>query len=137
MTTAEIENTRHAIVALALELPSDVYSDISPLLFAVVIKLEKAKGERDELKAKFDFTYCAYCGEEFPADDNAATQVGKHIKTCSKHPMRDVEAELTKYKAVVERVRQCERNIDLLITDPTRAEVKASYRDCLEPVDTQ
>ena len=45
--------------------------------------------------------------------------------------------ELETAQKVVERVRQCERNIDLLITDPTRAEVKASYRDCLEPVDTQ
>ena len=43
-------------------------------------------------------TYCAYCGAEYPLDDNAATLVSEHIKMCEKHPMRAVEAELRKWQ---------------------------------------
>ena len=49
------------------------------------------------------FTYCAYCGEEFPADaPNGAEHIGVHIRTCAKHPMRDLERELQawRYRAI-------------------------------------
>ena len=36
-------------------------------------------------------TYCAYCGEQYPLDDAAASRVSEHIKTCVKHPMRELE----------------------------------------------
>lgn len=34
-------------------------------------------------------TYCAYCGEEFPADtEDAINNVEKHIWSCEKHPLQ-------------------------------------------------
>jgi len=56
----------------------------------------------DALKKEMDLTYCAYCGESFPMDDDA-TKVSAHIATCPKHPMRDVEAERDALKAEVFR----------------------------------
>ncbi len=47
-------------------------------------------------------TYCAYCGAEYPLDDNAATQVSEHIKICKKHPMRASEAEVARLTARAE-----------------------------------
>jgi hypothetical protein len=38
-------------------------------------------------------TYCAYCGQRFELDDDAATLVSQHISTCGKHPMRAIVAE--------------------------------------------
>jgi len=37
-------------------------------------------------------TYCAYCGERFPLDDQAADSVTEHILSCPRHPMRNSEA---------------------------------------------
>lgn len=44
----------------------------------------------EELETK---TYCAYCGEIFLLDDEAATLVTEHINTCPKHPIRVIEVE--------------------------------------------
>ena len=59
-------------------------------------------------------TYCAYCGAEYPLDDNAANQVSEHIKTCEKHPMRAVEAraeaaqtEISSLLAVIDKAVDC------------------------------
>lgn len=52
--------------------------------------------ENAELKAKMDFTYCAYCGHQVRCDDEAATGISEHIKTCTKHPMRAAEATIKK-----------------------------------------
>ena len=62
----------------------------------------KAKNRelRERLEVGKNGTYCAYCGDSFPADDEGATQVSAHIKTCEKHPMREVEAKLASFKAV-------------------------------------
>ena len=35
-------------------------------------------------------TYCAYCGFRIPIDDEAATEITKHIYECEKHPMHTV-----------------------------------------------
>ena len=57
---------------------------------ALVAEVARLKGE----------TYCAYCGERFPLDaPDATTQIGAHIGTCPKHPMRAVEAERDALKA--------------------------------------
>jgi len=57
----------------------------------------KAEAEVARLKGE---TYCAYCGERFPLDaPDATTQIGAHIGTCPKHPMRAVEAERDALKA--------------------------------------
>lgn len=53
--------------------------------------------------AKDGKTYCAYCGAEYPLDDNAATLVSEHIKTCAKHPMRAIEAEVTRLTTHAEK----------------------------------
>jgi hypothetical protein len=54
--------------------------------------------ERDEyireLEAKLQLTYCAYCGHAVEMDDAAATGISEHIKTCPKHPMRELEARV-------------------------------------------
>jgi hypothetical protein len=48
-----------------------------------------------EMKRKYQFTYCAFCGETFEIDAPESTEaISQHIKTCDKHPMRDVERDL-------------------------------------------
>ena len=44
-------------------------------------------------------TYCAYCGKIFLRDDDAATKISKHIRTCLKHPMRQVEQDRDEARA--------------------------------------
>jgi len=39
-------------------------------------------------------TYCAFCFERYPLDNDAAEQAQAHILTCPKHPMRKLEGEL-------------------------------------------
>lgn len=53
-----------------------------------------------EAQVRGDFCYCAYCGEEFPVDDQTA-DVSEHIRTCIKHPMRKVEQERDTFQARV------------------------------------
>jgi len=59
----------------------------------------------NSMDVKTGKTYCAYCGAEYPLDDNAAAQVSEHIKTCEKHPMRAVEARAEKAEARAERLQ--------------------------------
>lgn len=57
-------------------------------------RVAQLEGELAEMRRKYKFTYCAYCGQEFEIDaPNCAGAVGQHIRTCEKHPMRRVEAE--------------------------------------------
>jgi hypothetical protein len=51
------------------------------------------------------FTYCAFCGAEFPCDDDAS-EVAVHIRTCEKHPMRGLENCIRLLKS---RIEICER----------------------------
>lgn len=58
-------------------------------------------GDRmDWVFAKLEFTYCAYCGHQCPMDTDGGDVAG-HIRTCEKHPMRAVEAELERVNAEV------------------------------------
>jgi hypothetical protein len=41
----------------------------------------------EALKIVKRFTWCAYCGKEFPLDNVTADQVGEHISICEKHPL--------------------------------------------------
>lgn len=66
---------------------------------------EALRRERDEAVAKTEVTYCAYCGEEFPFDDNCASKVTEHIYQCLNHPMRDVEKQRDEARAKCERLR--------------------------------
>lgn len=44
------------------------------------------KKENEELRRKTNFTYCAYCGKEYPLDTDGSL-ISEHIKTCDKHPL--------------------------------------------------
>lgn len=46
-------------------------------------------------------TYCAYCGEKFILDDQAASAVSEHIRICPKHPMRQLEARVAERDAAL------------------------------------
>ena len=76
---------------------------------------ETIREENKRIIAKADKTYCAYCGAEFPLDDDAASQVSEHIKTCEKHPMRKVEDLLSATELALDasntHIRQLEREI--------------------------
>lgn len=61
---------------------------------------EKLRAENTDLKSKFGFTYCAYCGKKFPIDAPDATDaISEHVAACEKHPMRKMEAENEKLRA--------------------------------------
>lgn len=58
-------------------------------------RAEKAEAELAEMRRKYGFTYCAYCGKTYEIDAPESTnEISKHIASCEKHPMRYVEAEL-------------------------------------------
>lgn len=56
-------------------------------------EVARLKGEVSAARQQNERTYCAYCGDEFALDNDAAVLVGEHIAVCDKHPMRDVEAQ--------------------------------------------
>lgn len=58
----------------------------------------------NSMDVKTGKTYCAYCGAEYPLDDNAAAQVSEHIKTCEKHPMRAAEARAERYEDALQQI---------------------------------
>lgn len=79
------------------------------------IDLFKTENERltariAELEEETKRTYCAYCGEAFVIDDQAATLVSEHIRTCEKHPLRAYEQEnkrlTAEYDACYERMEE-------------------------------
>lgn len=53
------------------------------------VKIAQLEAENERLRLRHhQHTYCAYCGEEFPADvEGAADAVGAHIFACEKHPI--------------------------------------------------
>lgn len=64
------------------------------------------------------FTYCAYCGEEFPIDsDGTPAAVSAHIQNCPKHPMQDYKRECQKEKE--EFVKQLESHSKMSRFDNT------------------
>lgn len=56
--------------------------------------LKRAEDAEYALVSPGQFTYCAYCGRTYPADDVNASAVSEHIRTCEKHPMRKAEARI-------------------------------------------
>jgi hypothetical protein len=68
--------------------------------------LAEIVAERDEYRTRCLSTYCAFCGEHFPADEDTQGEktdaVQVHIRTCPKHPMREVEAERDRLRDRVE-----------------------------------
>ena len=59
---------------------------------------------RDENRILRESTYCAYCGAKFPLDEAASEQVSGHIRTCPKHPMRQVEEDLAELRPLAKRL---------------------------------
>lgn len=64
---------------------------------ATTATIEELTAERDQYRTYCFSTYCAFCGEYFPADEDMQREktdaIQAHIHTCPKHPMREVEAE--------------------------------------------
>ncbi len=70
-------------------------------LKGVVGMLERQLAEARETN---ESTYCAYCAERFPVinpDPEALDAVGEHIRTCPKHPMRELERQLLECRTVL------------------------------------
>ena len=66
---------------------------------ATIAVLQARAQELEAIKIPDDaFTYCAYCGEKSPVDEHNE-DLAAHIKVCPKHPMRDVESQLTQRTA--------------------------------------
>ena len=69
-----------------------------------VAALEK---ENSDLKARCESTYCAFCGEFFSMDRPDKTDaVTEHIRSCEKHPMREVEQENAALRAQLAALRE-------------------------------
>ncbi len=83
----------------------DKMSELNGLeLMPEAMKIRKIREQELEIDRLKSMTYCAYCGIEFPLDDDAANQVSEHIRTCDKHPLREVEAESDRRLALLRRV---------------------------------
>lgn len=84
---------------------------------AAIAALQARVQELEAIKIPDDaFTYCAYCGEKSPVDEHNE-DLAAHIKVCPKHPMRDVETQLTQRTAELEAAK---------------AESNAYYRKAIE-----
>ncbi|ULA64480.1 MAG: hypothetical protein LZF86_140005 [Nitrospira sp.] len=98
---------------------ASAYEQVCAVLERTKQDLASVTVERDDLLAKGDelerqvaelkalktpdstFTYCAFCGEQSPMDEHNE-DLSAHIKVCSKHPMRDVEADVTRLREALE-----------------------------------
>ena len=65
------------------------FGDWRKAYFAMYGYATQSEAENERLRLRHhQHTYCAYCGEEFPADvEGAADAVGAHIFACEKHPI--------------------------------------------------
>lgn len=63
-------------------------------------EMDAVRAERDTLRKQAESTYCAYCGHVTDCKDveRAKDEITEHIRTCPKHPMRAVEAELARLR---------------------------------------
>jgi len=107
---AEIERLRAAIYEHG-ELPMEQRVRIDPVQYLrtryapvtvhhrscdlLNAEIERLRAELAHLKA---FTYCAYCGAEFPVDGDAS-DVSEHIAVCEVHPMNKAQAEIERLRA--------------------------------------
>ena len=89
--------------------------DLATFTMQIVDMNDDLQKELDRIRVVNDKTYCAYCGADFPLDDDAASMVSEHIKTCEKHPMRKVEHLLSTTQDALDasntHIRQLEREI--------------------------
>ena len=65
-----------------------------------------AEGEGYQTK-----TYCEFCGQTYDIDTGAEL-IARHIKECPKHPMRDVESQLTQRTAELEAAKKVKADYD-------------------------
>jgi hypothetical protein len=102
-------------------------------------EIDRLRAENATLLKRNQSTYCAFCGEFFEADadpDGHKTDaVQNHIKSCPKHPMREVERENDARKRIIELQGALTDNDDQYNSlkthkdaeiDRLRAELKAS-----------
>lgn len=62
------------------------------------------EAERTE---RLKHTYCAYCGEDFPADDPGTPMaVTEHILTCEKHPLAAFRHDAERLEAANSALRE-------------------------------
>ena len=79
-----------------------LYTDAQATIAALQARVQELKA----IKIPDDaFTYCAYCGEKSPVDEHNE-DLSAHIKVCPKHPIRDVEAQLTQRTAERDAARR-------------------------------
>lgn len=84
---------------------------------ATIAALQARVQELEAIKISDDaFTYCAYCGKKSPVDEHNE-DLAAHIKVCPKHPMRDVESQLTQRTAELEAAKRANTRYGLEIKD--------------------
>lgn len=71
---------------------------LSPREVRLLETLIATGAEVSRLRERQTLTYCAFCGEQFPIDNDAGSQVEAHIKVCEKHPMKAVLAENVEFR---------------------------------------
>lgn len=64
-------------------------------------RIEELESEVERLRAAMDFTYCAWCLHKERGDADGS-RIAMHIRTCDKHPMRQVEAEVERLRAALQ-----------------------------------
>lgn len=79
---------------------------------------EKAAAQYNELLARSQVVTCAFCGQEYPRGTprHGDGELTEHIKTCPKHPMRALEAELADLKQNIEEAVAA--NADAMLARP-------------------
>lgn len=111
------------------ELALAVQRDASAAFLADVTRLErelaeartfgeKAAAQYNELLAKSQVVTCAFCGQEYPRGTprHGDGELAEHIKTCPRHPMRALEAELADLKLNIEE--SVAANADAMLARP-------------------
>jgi hypothetical protein len=58
--------------------------------------VDKLQTELTEIKKR---TWCSYCGFEITIDDDVATKISEHIRTCTKHPLYKALSEISRLEA--------------------------------------
>jgi uncharacterized coiled-coil DUF342 family protein len=80
----------------------------------IMAEVKALTEERDLYRTRCLSTYCGFCGEHFPADEDTQGEktdaVQAHIRTCPKHPMRAVEEERDRLRARVEYLDRRKEN---------------------------
>lgn len=75
---------------------------------------ELLKKKIEELERKLNFTYCAYCGKEFPIGEQGLKDIGEHIHSCEKHPIADYQKRIS---ILEQAVREAKETIATILPD--------------------